>query len=254
MLFRSHAVTPHVVGSRDKLLTNNNIWADNEATGARGTYRAATVEFNVPYLSLSNSSADVAMWTGVGGDGNIVGSSAELPQVGIISNASGNDGCNDHQYNESIWEVAGSPSDNGANNLPLSRLCNGDRVYSYVSSNLQNDGYDYFYIGNETVGSYNSHQLTGNFSDSATGECVVERVTNGLGSLDTLADFNPSAGNTEELDNCEIIDRSGNQQSVGNLTHLAYQIVNDSNQPLAFPEALFNSGQDFLVQRVIQNN
>jgi hypothetical protein len=176
-----------------------------------------------------------------------------LPQVGIISNASGNDGCNDHQYNESVWELANAPNDNGAVNLPLSRLCVGDQVYAYVSSNLESDGYNYYYIKDETTGSYNSHTQSGSgtyFSDSATGECVLERITNGLtDELYDLAEFNPST-KTEEISACEIIDSSGYQQSVGNWSHIAYQIVNSSNAVLAYPGPLDSSGQDFPVHWV----
>jgi hypothetical protein len=245
---KKHGASPHVT-SHDKLLINNNVWADNEAVGSRGTYRAATVEFTVPTLSLSNSSADVAIWTGVGGDNNRDGGSGVLPQVGIVANASGNDGCNDHQYNESVWELAGAPNDNGAVNLPLSRLCIGDQVYAYVSSNLETDGYNYYYIENETTGSYNSHTQSGSgtyFSDSATGECVVERVTNGLNQLDPLAEFNPST-KTEEINNCEIINSSGAEQSVGNWSHIAYQITNSSGTVLAYPGPLDSTGQNFPV-------
>ncbi len=86
-----------------------------------------------------------------------------LPQVGIVANASGNDSCNDHQFNESVWEDANSPGDNGAVNLPLGRLCAQDRVYAYVESNLFNSGYNYYYIANETIENYTS------YSNKATG-------------------------------------------------------------------------------------
>jgi len=206
----------------------------------------------VPTLASNNPSNAVdSVWTGVGGDGNYGGSSPVLPQAGVDANASGRDGCGEPQYNYSWWEVAG-PNDPGPVNLPLKRLCRQDRIYVYISSNLQNDGYDYFYISNTTISNYNSYTTydSSKFSDSATGECVVERL--GGGTL-PIAQPNPHAGsasNTIEIDACEILDRNNYQQSVGNWPHIAYQIVNSSNRVLMYPKPLMNGGQDFLMQWV----
>lgn len=247
---RGRSSFPRSTSSGGKHLINSANWADNEATGSRGTYRAATLTFNVPTLASSNPSNAVdSVWTGVGGDPTYAGSNAVLPQAGVDAHASGTDGCGEPQYNESWWEVAG-PNDPGATNLPLSRLCRQDRIYVYISSNLRNDGYDYFYISNTTISNYNSYTTynSSKFSDSATGECVEER----LGSL-PVARPNPYAGsasNTIEIDGCEILDRNNYEQSVGNWPHIAYQIVNNSGKVLMYPKPLMNGGQDFLMQWV----
>lgn len=247
---RRRTSSPRLTSSGRKHLINSSNWADNEATGSRGTYRAATLTFNVPTLASNNPSNAVdSVWTGVGGDTNYGGSSVVLPQAGVDANASGTDGCGEPQYNESWWEVFG-PNDPGPTNLPLRRLCRQDRIYVYISSNLQNDGYDYFYISNTTISNYNSYTThdSSKFSDSATGECVQER----LGGL-PIAQPNPNAGsasNTIGINACEILDRNNYQQSVGNWPHIAYQIVNIFNGVLVYPKPLTNGGQDFLLQWV----
>jgi hypothetical protein len=237
----SHHFIPGKISSIHPDWSSSQNWADNEATAGRGTYRAATIEFNVPYISLSNPNAAVSVWAGVGGDQNYAGNGWVLPQVGVSVNPSGNS-----QYDESWWEVA--PVDNSEINLPLKRLNPGDRVYAYVSSNLNNDGYDYFEIENESIDNYNSHTVSGSsyFSDSATGECVVERPSL-YGNPVPLAEFDPNGNKTEELDSCEIDNATGYQQSVGNWPHIDYHMFNGGTQ-LAYPESLFNGGQDFWVQ------
>lgn len=121
---------------------------------------------------------------------------------------------------------------------------------AYVSSNLNNDGYNYFEIENVTINNYNSYtHTTGNgayFSDSATGECTLEHIKVGDGLYQDLAEFNPNGGRTEEFDSCEIIDRNGVQKSVGGWPNRALQIWVGSTE-LAYPGSLFNGGQDFLV-------
>ncbi len=234
---------PRHTSSDIKHITNDPNWADNEATGSRGTYRAATLTFNVPTLAPNQPSNAVdSTWTGVGGD-STYGGSVILPQAGVDATASGRDGCGEPQYNYSWWEIAG-PNDPGSTNLPLQRLCRQDRIYVYISSNLQSDGYNYFFIQNETINNYNSYTTydSSKFSDSATGECVVER----LGTL-PIAQPNANSGNTIGINACEIINQNGTQQSVGNWPHTAYQIAVGS-RVLMYPRPLTNGGQDFLMQ------
>jgi hypothetical protein len=239
------------MSSRVKHYTNNDIWADNEATGARGTYGSATLTFNVPFLGSGQPSNAVdSVWVGLGGDGQYLNSnSVVLPQIGVDSTASGSDSCGNHQYNESWWELA-EAGDTGATNLPLTRLCAGDRIYIYVSSNLQNDGENYYYIENMTTGDFNPYTppTKQDFSDGATGECVQERLGDGTAPV---AQPNPNAGsaaNTIEIDNCDINNLNDTPNGVGNWPHFAYQITNSSGQALVTPQPLFNSGQNFLFQ------
>jgi len=69
----SHHFIPSKTSSLHPNWSSSQVWADNEATAGRGTYRAATIEFNVPYISLSNPNAAVSVWAGVGGDPNYAG-------------------------------------------------------------------------------------------------------------------------------------------------------------------------------------
>ncbi|GCF09111.1 G1 family glutamic endopeptidase [Dictyobacter arantiisoli] len=230
-------------------LRSNN-WSGNEATGNRATYRVAYVEFNVPTIATNDLHAAVSVWAGVGGDYSFGGSNAVLPQVGVFSQptctGSSSASC---QYNESFWEIAGPKNDPGQMNLPLSQLNAGDRVYAYVSSNVNNDGDNYFFISNETVNNYNSHMDTSKvFSDSATGECIVERPGFLNGGLYDLADFNTNAGHSIELDNCTIGDRNDNQKGIGNWPHDGMQLWNTSfTYVMAQPGSIFNNGYNYSV-------
>lgn len=171
-------------------------WADNEAVGTncpRGVYRSATMQFYVPSINTSLSNAKLGIWTGVGGDESVT-SSAVLVQAGVVITV-----VNGHQSNESFWEVVPGFA---AQNLPLCRLNVGDEIYVDVESNVNNSGYDYFEIENETAMShgfptcYNTCRLdtTGTHpsqgacanvagatrynSDSASGECTIEQLWN----------------------------------------------------------------------------
>jgi hypothetical protein len=214
-------------------------WAGNVANGSRGTYRAASVEFNVPYISFNNSNAEVGIWAGVGG----VVSSYELVQAGIYTYIyKGN------QYNVSFWQVA--PEYNQAQDLPIGSISVGNSIYSYAESNLNNDNKNYFFNENETTGDFNSYTLANNiFSDSATGECIVERPKVD-GSFTPLLEFNPNGDpkDTETLDNCTISTNSGSN-GIGNDPHYYYSMYN-GNDLLAYPEPIFGNGYDYLVKWV----
>ncbi len=219
-----------------------NNWAGNIDDGSRGTYRLAEVDFSVPnILTTSDINSHVSIWAGVGGD-SLTTSNGVLVQAGIDSSKT----CGSCQYNESWWEVYPYfPEEN----LPLSRLNVGDQLHVLITSNDNNDSQDYFYIENYSANSYNSHTETQSnyFSDSATGECIVERPGEyGTSNLYELAAFNPP-GYTEQLTNCAIGVENGGINSVGSLHHHYGYIVNSSNKTLASPGAITNNGFDFPV-------
>ncbi len=202
-------------------------WSGNVAYGSRGTYRDAMVDFYIPSISGSTGS-HVSFWAGVGGDSTWGGSSTVLVQAGvdITKTSSG-------QSNESWWEVW---PDNLEQNLPLSRLNTGDEVYAYISSNDSNDGYDYFLLENETVGSYNSYTSYNSsyFSDSATGECIGERPTIN-GSYSSLANFG-----TEQLYGC-YIETSSTGQGIDSWPHDYYIMEDSSGNYLATVGSISNT-------------
>jgi hypothetical protein len=202
----------------------------------------AEVDFSVPnILTTSPIGSHVSMWAGVGGD-SLTTSPTVLVQAGVDSSKT----CGACQFNESWWEVwPYLPEEN----LPLSRLNVGDQIHALITSNDNNDGQDYFYIENYSANSYNSHTETKSsyFSDSATGECIVERVGQfGTSNLYPLAQFNPP-GNTEQLSSCAIGVQNGGINGVENWHHHYGYIVNSSNKVLASPGPITNYGYDFPV-------
>lgn len=212
-------------------------WAGNLASGSRGTYREASADFNVPSISFSNSSAAAVNWAGVGGDG----SNTVLVQAGVDTYIS-----NGKQQNESFWEEVGTGIDTYEVNLPLNRLNPGDEVYTFAESNLSGDGYNYFYIANETSNSYNSYTLRNNiFSDSATGECLLERPSVG-GNLTPLLELNPNGNpkNSETFNDCVITTNAGSN-GIGNYSHYYYNMY-DGNTLLAHPGPITNSGHTYI--------
>ncbi|GHO79018.1 hypothetical protein KSD_67890 [Ktedonobacter sp. SOSP1-85] len=106
----------------------------------------------------------------------------------------------------------------------------------YISSNDSNDGYDYFYIENETVGSYNSYTTYNSsyFSDSATGECIGERPTVN-GNFAVLANFG-----TEKLPSC-YIGTSSTIKGIQSWSHDYYEMENTSGNLLATVGSITNT-------------
>lgn len=170
---------------------NSDNWAGNEDTASRGTYRQAEVTFTVPNSAPGESQNmgigasaddDASFWAGVGGD-NGVTHPAVVVQAGVDTQWTGFS-----QYNESWWEVA--PNIPSEQNLPLCNLDTGSKVYIEVTSNENNEGYNFFFIENESHSCYNSHTDRTAFSDSATGECIAERPLQNGNFYYGLIDFN----------------------------------------------------------------
>jgi hypothetical protein len=164
-------------------------WGGYEATGGRGVYRQAFVTFTVPTVHSESSSANsqVGLWAGVGGDQYFAGQYYELVQAGVIITVTPGG----VQTNEPFWEHYGTTAINLPQNFGFT-IHTGDSVSVEVDSNLQEDGYNYYYVGDNTRGSYNTYTESGNFSDSATGECIGEKT-----SAYVLANFG-----TEHLNDC----------------------------------------------------
>jgi hypothetical protein len=206
---------------------NSDNWSGGEAYGSRGTFRDSSVSFDVP--SISGSVGDhVSMWAGVGGDPAYDGGSGGLIQAGVDSSITSSG-----VYNESWWEMLTPGYSNSEQNLPLCRLRTGDEVYVYVESNYNGSGYNYFYIENDSAACYNSYyDYSGDFSDSATGECILERPTVG-GGFTGLANF----GVTYLYDCMEgsnsaylgILSWSNNTLDMWDGSHDLVQVYSDSN-------------------------
>lgn len=218
-------------------------WSGNVDYGQRGTYRDGSVNFTVPSINgaFSPSNSDVSTWVGVGGDSDFT-SPIVLVQAGVDVYKA----CSVcPQYNESFYEVW--PNQPTEQNLPLCRLNTGDQVYAFIDSNDNNNGKDYFYISNVSANCYNSYTIRNSsyFSDSATGECIVERPTNtSTGGYYQLGDFG-----TIHLTGCTI-DTNTQVNGVGNYPHVYYTMTSDGTSKgnvLAYPGSITGGGYDFPV-------
>jgi hypothetical protein len=214
-------------------------WAGNVAYGSRGTYREAVVDFYVPTVVWNGSiDAELSIWAGVGGDTGQT-SPAKVVQAGIETQYAPGIG----QYNVGWWEVYPGYSQQNF----LGGLNHGDHIHVFVSSNVNNDGYDYFYVQDITQNYYNSYKDTASqdFSDSATGECIVERPSDDNHQPYPLAEFNPP-GHTEQLSSCEIANSTGTYKPIGNWPVYYYTMVN-GNDTLAYPGPITNGGLNYPV-------
>lgn len=102
-------------------------WGGNEATGSRGTYRKAQVEFRIPTITDPTSSKGdlVALWAGVGGETRIGGSNTELVQAGITSYIDSSGG----QYNYAFYEHVGPEGTVAPQHIHFSQGLNaGDKI------------------------------------------------------------------------------------------------------------------------------
>jgi hypothetical protein len=232
----------------------DGVWAGNLAISkGRGAYRIAQMNVSVPTISTSDPNAEVAFWTGVGGDGWITSSTVLVQSAIVISVVNGK------EYVETDIEVANNVK---AYQLPLCQTPQvNDRIYLYANSNVNNDGYDYFYIrddnGNNGNGCSNSCYLGTNNSnpptphcpfnggpsynsDSASGECIAERVGGnelGFGGYD-VAEFNPP-GHQEQVTNCDI-----NNVAIGSQAH-NYMVLENGGAQLLIDVGPISNGTDF---------
>ena len=226
----THQLHPSGISNGEHRSAN---WSGNAANAARGTYRWASVDFIIPTYSTSNRSAHVSIWAGVGGDGAIAGNPVVVQTGADISPSS-----------LIIWyEVYPGFSEQSFNISSRS----GNEIYAYAESNLNNSGYNYFFAENLATGAYNSVYNYGHFSDSAIGECIVERPTIN-NNFTALLEYNPgsSSHHTETLTSCTV---GTNQSSngIGNLAHFYYSMYDNSGNLLAYPGSISSSGYDYPV-------
>lgn len=189
-------------------------WAGNDAYGSRGTYRAASVAFRVPGVSGSNGSVS-SFWAGVGG----VASNYGLVQAGVDEERASAT----YQYNHAWWEYHigsnGVDSSSGGGTFTGLPVYPGDTMSVYVESNINSDGYDYFQVcSSHGGGSCQSKTVSGNFSDSANGECIGERIGGA-----PIANFG-----TEELSGCYMTNSSLTTNGIGNWPHNYYYLTDGS--------------------------
>lgn len=190
------------------------------------------------------------MWAGVGGDENVT-NPAVVVQAGISASVQ-----NGAQFNESWWEVFPDSGAQHQQDLPLARLAVGDDIYVAVTSNLNNDGYDYFFIENITVDSYNSCTLptTGNVSDtcnspggaslnsdSASGECIVERPSYNNSPLH-LAQYQGIGQPTDTLlvSYCTV-----NGSAIGTINHHDDTMTGSGGNVISKPGPITGNGYEF---------
>ncbi|HLI69611.1 MAG TPA: G1 family glutamic endopeptidase [Ktedonobacteraceae bacterium] len=240
---RTHLLQP----SQQKVQPNASLptqfitnWSGYVVHAARGTYKAAEVTFKVPTLKAGAKGAHVSIWAGIG-DGS---SPFSLVQAGVDSTLN----ANGKQSNVSWWEVVSNSPGNTSfpeENLPLAKgLHNGDDIWVYVSSNPSNDGFDLFYIENKTTHDYNSHTLLGgqDLSDSASGECVVERPSIG-GGLSSLANFG-----TEAMSQCDLyVDGNAALKPIGDFNSQKMVMVNNKSTYDLDAVSALTGGQNFTV-------
>lgn len=199
----------------------------------RTHYFYSSMEFYVPSIAASRTNnAKVSLWAGVGGDSTLPeqqGHSTVLVQAGIeLSQDS-----NNNQITTPWWEIVrlntngtwDTPGGLGQMTFRNLTVYNGADVYVYADSNVNQDGYDYFYVSNLSNGQYNGcyyptsstagvpntcygSGYDSNYnSDSASGECISERVSADLGGNTQypLAQFQSTGqpANTAAFQNCD---------------------------------------------------
>lgn len=235
----THVLRPQHQKVKNTLYASN--WSGYVANSNRGTYTASMVTFNVPTLQASASGSHVSIWAGIGGDG---ASPYGLVQAGIDSSLN-SDGS---QSNVSWWEfVSNTPGEPSypEEDLPLSKgLYPGNQIWVYVNSNPNNNGSDEFYIQNNTTNDYNSYYLYGGsyFSDSASGECVVERPSIN-GGLSPLANFG-----TESLSGCQLyVNGNSTMEPIANYGGQDMDMVSNSGSYTLDYTGPLSNGQDFNV-------
>jgi hypothetical protein len=244
---------PHP-GIRPSVSGSGNVWAGNWSDSARGTYRIAQVSFTVPWLSSGTPTySDVSLWAGVGGVQQVVGGSYGLVQAGVTVEKAPTSSGGTYLYNYAWWESVNSQYCTGPESswpepcfpegMPLT-IYPGNSMFAYAQSNYGGDGYNYYDVCNSTLNTCAQPEVQyGYFSDSATGECIAEEPVFSQDSNYYKANFG-----TENLDDCEITDNSGNENGVGNLPHNYYYLEDTgTGGTLVDVGDITNNGEDYAV-------
>jgi len=215
--------------------TSGDNWAGYEALGLSGTFNKAQAYFTIPSLHPSTQGA-TSEWVGIGGEPTVTHSPV-LVQAGVDSfmDSSGS------QSNEAWIEVADTfPS---RDVQFLHGLHRGDSIYVYVESNVNNSGYDKFYIQNITTHEKHLFSLLGRqyITDGASGECILERLD------EPLANFGK-----EKLSSCSLSDGKASLSPIGSYPTIAKvnMVSNDGSKhfvTIAIPGNLDTKGQAFVV-------
>ncbi|BCL80180.1 hypothetical protein ccbrp13_26450 [Ktedonobacteria bacterium brp13] len=235
----THLLHPQPKTIKNTLYSYN--WSGYVASAGRGTYSASMVTFNVPSLAANTSGSHVSIWAGMGGDGaNPYG----LVQAGIDSTLNSNGS----QSNTSWWEFVSNTAGETSypeEDLPLSKgLYNGNQIWVYVNSNPNQNGSDEFYIQNNSTNDYNSYYLYGSsyYSDSATGECVVERPSIN-GGLSPLANFG-----TDSLSQCQLyVNGNATMEPIGNYGGQMMDMLSNNGSYTLDAVGSLSNNQDFSV-------
>ncbi len=210
-------------------------WAGYEALGLSGTFNKAQVYFTIPSLNPSTQGA-TSEWVGIGGEPTVTNSPV-LVQAGVDSFMDSSRS----QSNEAWIEVADTfPS---RDVQFLHGLHRGDSIYVYVESNVNNSGYDKFYIQNITTHEGHWFSLPGRqyITDGASGECILERLD------EPLANFGK-----EKLSSCSLSDAKDPLSPIGSYPIIAKvnMVSHESSKhfvTIAIPGNLDMKGQAFVV-------
>ncbi len=201
-------------------------WAGYEARGARGTYTEVNTYFTVPSLAPI-AGTSVAIWAGVG---SRIGTTypRELVQAGIASFVDASTGT---QVNQAFWEVYGDGTTNIEQYFPQSVLSvqTGDLIWVYVTSNVGNNGQDYFIVKDMTTGKSASITLNdpNALTDGAAADCIAEDHLNAQNlSPKPLANFG-----TLTFSSCRVYDKNKPHQGwipIGNEQYNKLDMVRGS--------------------------
>lgn len=159
-------------GKNNSSSTSKN-WSGYEPNGDGG-YPFAEFTWTVPCIASGSPSGDSSVWVGLGGDGN-----KNLVQTGSEQAVSYFLGIPFYTYQ--VW-VENLADPNNPNEQVVFGVNCGDSMYAYVFiPNLM-------YIQDVTTGNY-SFQAFGPAANTSTAEFIVERPTQGNGTLYPLDDF-----------------------------------------------------------------
>jgi hypothetical protein len=222
-------------------IESSDNWGGYVALGSSGTFKEARGSFTIPSLDPSVSGI-VSPWVGLGGKKT----SAPLVQAGIDSTMSSG------KQSNRAWIEAFSEKNNVEKYFTFNRgLHAGDIISIVVSSNLNNNHIDNFYIENTNTRENISFSLRGpHLSDGTSGECVLEKLEGYVhgdnGGPDPLANFG-----IQQFSGCRIATGKNSVLSpIGNYKPTKINLARKlgSKILLATPLKLDSTGQAFDVK------
>ena len=201
-------------------------FAGNYAFTQPGGFSYAGADWNLPCMNTSTRNARASFWVGLGGfqnSGYLVqaGTDVGVDVNGNVSYVGWIESTNYKDYRYSFQ-------------LPNARC--GNHMYVYTSSNYESNAVDYYIVDGGGVNYSTSTNWPLSVDD--TGDCMVERLHDAkYGYEIILANFNYLS-----FSNCYI-----NSNSIGNLPHNYFVMVNNNGNALATPGPISSDGLNFNV-------